>query len=118
MLNSKVAGLTANKAKKIIEHRNKNGPFINRQQLMEVASIGAKTFEQCAGFLTIRSDAARYETRIRLNRPARNRLREFDSRSFLSPSLSLSHSKLVVRCARQERGSEESRRERQEECAR
>lgn len=60
-MDSKVAGLTQNRAKKIIEHRNKNGPFVNRRQLMEVASIGAKTFEQCAGFLTICPDAARYE---------------------------------------------------------
>ena len=50
---SKVAGLTSTRAKKIIEYRNKNGPFANRQQVLDVPSIGPKTFQQCAGFLLI-----------------------------------------------------------------
>ena len=52
---SKVAGLSQIKAKKIIDYRTENGPFLNRKQLLDVPSIGKKTFEQCAGFLTIRS---------------------------------------------------------------
>lgn len=50
---SKVAGLSHNKGKKIIDYRLKHGLFINRQQILDVPSIGPKTFQQCAGFLTI-----------------------------------------------------------------
>uniref|UniRef100_A0A7M4FA87 S1 RNA-binding domain-containing protein 1 n=1 Tax=Crocodylus porosus TaxID=8502 RepID=A0A7M4FA87_CROPO len=38
-------------AKNIIEWREKNGPFINREQLKEVKGLGPKTFQQCAGFI-------------------------------------------------------------------
>uniref|UniRef100_H3ANA6 S1 RNA-binding domain-containing protein 1 n=2 Tax=Latimeria chalumnae TaxID=7897 RepID=H3ANA6_LATCH len=48
-----VAGLNANRAKNIIEWREKNGPFINREQLKEVKGLGPKTFQQCAGFIRI-----------------------------------------------------------------
>lgn len=54
LLNSKIAGLTENKAKKLIDYRNKHGLFVNRQQILDVPTIGPKTFQQCAGFLTIR----------------------------------------------------------------
>jgi len=50
---SKVASLSAAKAKKIIDYRMANGPFTNRCQLLDVPTIGPKTFEQCAGFLRI-----------------------------------------------------------------
>ncbi|XP_006272234.1 S1 RNA-binding domain-containing protein 1 [Alligator mississippiensis] len=46
-----IAGLNANRAKNIIEWREKNGPFINREQLKEVKGLGPKTFQQCAGFI-------------------------------------------------------------------
>ncbi|XP_066601075.1 S1 RNA-binding domain-containing protein 1 [Prorops nasuta] len=49
----RVAGLSMIKATNILEWRNKKGPFINRKQLMDVKGIGAKTFEQCAGFIRI-----------------------------------------------------------------
>ncbi|XP_069787193.1 S1 RNA-binding domain-containing protein 1 isoform X2 [Narcine bancroftii] len=48
-----VAGLNASKAKSIIEWREKNGPFINREQLKDVKGLGPKTFQQCAGFIRI-----------------------------------------------------------------
>ncbi|XP_059504597.1 S1 RNA-binding domain-containing protein 1 isoform X2 [Stegostoma tigrinum] len=48
-----VAGLNASRAKNIIEWREKNGPFINREQLKEVKGLGPKTFQQCAGFIRI-----------------------------------------------------------------
>ncbi|XP_072121096.1 S1 RNA-binding domain-containing protein 1 [Mobula birostris] len=48
-----VAGLNASKAKSIIEWREKNGPFINREQLKNVKGLGPKTFQQCAGFIRI-----------------------------------------------------------------
>lgn len=46
-----IAGLNANRARNIIEWREKNGPFINREQLKEVKGLGPKTFQQCAGFI-------------------------------------------------------------------
>ncbi|XP_059841721.1 S1 RNA-binding domain-containing protein 1 isoform X2 [Hypanus sabinus] len=49
----RVAGLNASKAKSIIEWREKNGPFINREQLKDVKGLGPKTFQQCAGFIRI-----------------------------------------------------------------
>ncbi|XP_072436747.1 S1 RNA-binding domain-containing protein 1 isoform X1 [Chiloscyllium punctatum] len=48
-----IAGLNASRAKNIIEWREKNGPFINREQLKEVKGLGPKTFQQCAGFIRI-----------------------------------------------------------------
>lgn len=49
----KIAGLTDKRATEIISYREKNGPFINRKQLIEVKGIGARIFEQCAGFLRV-----------------------------------------------------------------
>ena len=51
---SRVSGLSATVAKAVVRWREANGAFSNRQQLMQVAGLGAKTFEQCAGFLRIR----------------------------------------------------------------
>ena len=51
---SRVSGLSASVAKAVVRWREANGAFINRQQLMQVTGLGAKTFEQCAGFLRIR----------------------------------------------------------------
>src|SRR5512146_2706410 len=48
-----VSGLGPQLAKNIVEHRNANGPFRSRKQLMEVPRLGAKAFEQAAGFLRI-----------------------------------------------------------------
>ncbi len=50
-----VSGLGPQLAKNIVEHRNANGPFRSRKQLMEVPRLGAKAFEQAAGFLRIRN---------------------------------------------------------------
>lgn len=51
---SYVAGINASLAKKIVKHREVNGAFTNRFQLMDVSGLGAKTFEQAAGFLRVR----------------------------------------------------------------
>ncbi|XP_063504822.1 S1 RNA-binding domain-containing protein 1 isoform X1 [Pongo pygmaeus] len=51
-----IAGLNANRAKNIIEWREKNGPFINREQLKKVKGLGPKSFQQCAGFIRINQD--------------------------------------------------------------
>ncbi|GCB72545.1 hypothetical protein scyTo_0002053, partial [Scyliorhinus torazame] len=54
-----VAGLNASRAKNIIEWREKNGPFINREQLKAVKGLGPKTFQQCAGFIRINRENTR-----------------------------------------------------------
>jgi protein Tex len=51
---SYVSGLSPALAKNIIEYRNQNGPFRNRESLMKVPRLGEKIFEQAAGFLRIR----------------------------------------------------------------
>ncbi|MDP2742588.1 MAG: Tex family protein, partial [Hydrogenophaga sp.] len=51
---SKVSGLSGSVAKAVVRWRETHGAFRNRKQLMEVAGLGAKTFEQSAGFLRIR----------------------------------------------------------------
>jgi uncharacterized protein len=51
---SRVSGLSASVAKAVVRWREANGAFHNRQQLMQVTGLGAKTFEQSAGFLRIR----------------------------------------------------------------
>lgn len=49
-----VAGIGPRIAENIIEYRNSNGRFTNRQQLMSVAKLGKTAFQQAAGFLRIR----------------------------------------------------------------
>ncbi|WP_027069539.1 Tex family protein [Novilysobacter defluvii] len=51
---SRVAGLSSTVATNIVVHRDANGPFRSRKALMEVPRLGARTFEQCAGFLRVR----------------------------------------------------------------
>ncbi|MBC7732081.1 MAG: RNA-binding transcriptional accessory protein [Bacteriovorax sp.] len=51
---SRVSGLSTAVAGAIVRWRDANGAFRNRKQLMEVSGLGAKTFEQSAGFLRIR----------------------------------------------------------------
>jgi uncharacterized protein len=48
-----VSGLNAGIAKNIVAYREENGAFIERQQLLKVTKLGAKAYEQCAGFLRI-----------------------------------------------------------------
>ncbi|WP_394790335.1 Tex family protein [Rhodoferax sp.] len=51
---TRVSGLSATVAKAVVRWREANGAFKNRKQLMDVSGLGAKTFEQSAGFLRIR----------------------------------------------------------------
>ena len=51
---SRVSGLSGAVAANVIRWRDANGAFRNRRQLLEVSGLGAKTFEQSAGFLRIR----------------------------------------------------------------
>lgn len=48
-----ISGLGPQLASNIVEYRALNGPFKSRKELMKVPKMGAKTFEQCAGFLRI-----------------------------------------------------------------
>lgn len=48
-----VSGLNAGIAKNIVIHRDTNGPFRNRKELLKVPRLGPKAFEQSAGFLRI-----------------------------------------------------------------
>lgn len=48
-----ISGLGPQLAQNIVDFRSENGAFKNRKQLMKVPKMGAKTFEQCAGFLRI-----------------------------------------------------------------
>jgi uncharacterized protein len=51
---SRVSGLSGGVAKSVVRWREANGAFQNRQDLLKVSGLGAKTFEQSAGFLRIR----------------------------------------------------------------
>jgi uncharacterized protein len=52
---NRVSGLSTTTAKAVVRWREANGAFANRQQLLKVTGLGAKTFEQSAGFLRIRN---------------------------------------------------------------
>ena len=51
---SRVSGLSPSVARAVVQWRESNGAFRSRQQLLQVSGLGAKTFEQSAGFLRIR----------------------------------------------------------------
>lgn len=48
-----VAGISPRIARNIVKYREENGSFVDRNQLLKVPGLGAKTFEQCAGFMRI-----------------------------------------------------------------
>ncbi len=48
-----VAGLNSKTAKAVVAHRDANGPFSSRRQLLKIKGLGPKAFEQSAGFLRI-----------------------------------------------------------------
>lgn len=50
-----VSGISSTVANNIVSYRNEKGKFTNRKELLKVTKLGAKTFEQCAGFLRIRN---------------------------------------------------------------
>ncbi|MFD6432720.1 Tex family protein [Streptomyces venezuelae] len=51
---ARVSGIGAGLAENIVSHRDANGPFKSRKGLKDVARLGPKAYEQCAGFLRIR----------------------------------------------------------------
>ena len=48
-----IAGLTKAVAKNVVDYRNVNGKFKTRKELLKVAKLGPKAYEQCAGFLKV-----------------------------------------------------------------
>ncbi len=50
---SHISGINATVAKNIVAYREENGAFSSRTQLKKVPKLGAKAFEQCAGFLRV-----------------------------------------------------------------
>ncbi|RVU48358.1 RNA-binding transcriptional accessory protein [Lujinxingia sediminis] len=51
---ARVAGIGPTLSKRIVAHRDANGPFGSRESVKDVRGLGSKTYEQCAGFLRIR----------------------------------------------------------------
>jgi uncharacterized protein len=54
---SYVAGVNATTAKNIVKYREENGKFTSRRELSKVPRLGAKTFEQCVGFIRVPESA-------------------------------------------------------------
>ena len=50
---SYISGISSVIAKNIVAYREENGRFVNRRQLLKVAKLGPKAYEQCAGFMRI-----------------------------------------------------------------
>lgn len=50
---SYISGISSTIAKNIVAYREENGSFTSRKQLLKVAKLGPKAFEQCAGFMRI-----------------------------------------------------------------
>ena len=48
-----ISGITKTIAKNIVDYREENGSFTDRKQLLKVAKLGPKAYEQCAGFMRI-----------------------------------------------------------------
>ena len=48
-----ISGISKTVAKNIVDYREANGRFTNRRQLLQVAKLGQKAYEQCAGFMRI-----------------------------------------------------------------
>jgi uncharacterized protein len=48
-----IAGINATAAKNIVKYREENGEFTSRAQILKVPKIGAKAYQQCAGFLRV-----------------------------------------------------------------
>jgi len=59
---AKVAGVGPSLARKIVKHREEHGAFRSRQDLFAVSGFGAKSFEQCAGFVRLAGAAHPLDT--------------------------------------------------------
>lgn len=93
-----VAGLTPSRSTNIIEWRAKNGPFRNREQLLNVKSIGSKTFEQCAGFIRILPETAMISgTSAERNKKSENDFNPLDQ-TWIHPESYAIANKFVKHC--------------------
>lgn len=90
----RVAGLNASRATKVIEHRQKQGPFLTREDVKKVKGIGAKSFEQCAGFIRILPQTIGDSHAIQKCNPLDTTWIHPESYSFASRFLSHCHVKL------------------------
>ncbi len=54
---SYIAGINMTTAKNIVKYREENGEFTKRSQILKVPKIGAKAYQQCAGFLRVASSS-------------------------------------------------------------
>lgn len=52
---SYISGISSTVAKNIVAYREENGRFMNRKELLKVAKLGPKAYEQCAGFMRIQN---------------------------------------------------------------
>lgn len=59
---SYIAGISTTAAKNIVAYREENGAFTRRTQILKVPKIGAKAFEQCAGFLRVPGSAELFDS--------------------------------------------------------
>ena len=62
-----ISGISKAIAKNIVAYREENGQFTDRKELLKVAKLGPKAFEQCAGFMRISGDIVK-----ELEKPARD----------------------------------------------
>jgi uncharacterized protein len=68
-----VSGLNGRVAANIVAHRDENGPFKSRKELLKVTGLGPKAFEQAAGFLRIRDGEHPLDGRRRASGALRTR---------------------------------------------
>lgn len=66
---ARVSGLGKSSAEAIVAHRDATGPFGSRKELLNVPRLGARTFEQCAGFLRIPNGRSRSTPRPSIRKP-------------------------------------------------
>ena len=59
---SYISGINATAAKNIVKYREENGEFKNRKEILNVPKIGAKAYEQCAGFLRVSGSSEIFDT--------------------------------------------------------
>jgi uncharacterized protein len=87
-----VSGLNSRVAANIVAHRDENGPFQSRKDLLKVTGLGPKAFEQAAGFLRIRDGKHPLDSDVglptlkdilsELSKPGRDPRQQFEAFSF------------------------------------
>ena len=83
-----IAGINATAAKNIVKYREENGEFKTRAQITKVPRIGAKAYEQCAGFLRVTESREPLDTILPFE-PSDFLISEGEEETMTSPELSL-----------------------------